>query len=109
MDVTTNLAIRDYCDLWLNKVNLLLSGKDSVSVAKFMAGGSLVALEKNKPNCPLDVHPIAVGKTLRRLASKYICAIVKNKVFEFFSPFQLVGACPSGAEKNHSCLEKLCG
>ena len=31
-------------------VNLLLSGKVPVSVAKFMAGGSLVALEKNKPN-----------------------------------------------------------
>ena len=80
-------------------VNLLLSGKVPVSVAKFMAGGSLVALEKNKPNCPLDVRPIAVGETLRRLASKCICAIVKNKASEFFSNFQLGVACPSGAEK----------
>ena len=47
-------------------VNLFLSGKVPVSVAKFMAGGSLVALEKNKPNCPLDVRPIAVGETLRK-------------------------------------------
>ena len=65
-----------------------------------MAGGSLVTLEKNKPNCPPDVHPIAVGDTLRRLASKCICAFVKNKTSElFFSPFQLGVACPSGAEK----------
>ena len=44
-------------------------------------------------NCPLDVRPIAVGETLRRLASKCICAIVKNKASEFFSPFQLGVAC----------------
>ena len=85
-------------------VNLLLSGKVSVSVTKFMAGGSLVALEKNKPNCLLDVRPIAVGETLRRLASKCICAIVKNKASEFFSHFQLGVACPSGSRKNHSCM-----
>ena len=90
-------------------INLLLSGKAPVSVATFMAGGSLVALQKNKPNCPLDVHPIAVGETLRRLASKCICAIVKNKASEFFSPFQLGVACPSGAEKKihdlRSCVD----
>ena len=94
------------CAVLRDKVNLLLSGKDPISVAKFKAGGSLVALEKNKPNCPLDVHPIAVGKTLRRLASK---CIVKNKASQFFSPFQLGVACLSGAEKNYSWLEKLCG
>ena len=56
---------------------------------KSMAGGSLVALEKNKPNCPLDVHLVAVVETLRQLASKCICAIVKNKASEFFFPSQL--------------------
>ena len=50
------------CAALRDTVNLLLSGKVPVSVAKFMAGGSLVALEKNKPNCPLDVHPVALAK-----------------------------------------------
>ena len=87
------------CAVLRDVVNLLMSGKVPVSVAKFMAGGSLVALEKNKPNCPPDVRPIAVGESLRRLGSKCICAIVKNKASEFFSPFQLGVACPSGTEK----------
>ena len=81
-------------------VSLLLSGKVPVSVAKIVAGGSLVALVKNKQNFPLDVCPIAVGETLRRLASKCVCAVVKNKASEFCSPFQLEVACPSGAEKS---------
>ena len=90
-------------------VNLLFSGKVPVSVAKFMAGGSLVALEKNKPNCPLDVRPIAIGETLRRLASKCICAIVKNKASEFLFPFPAGGGMPFRSRKNNSRPEKLCG
>ena len=80
-------------------VNLLLSGKVPVSVAKFMAGGSLVALEKNKPNCLLDVSPIAVGETLRRLASKCIRAIVKNKGFRILFPFPARGGMPFRSRK----------
>ena len=53
------------CAVLRDIVNLLLSGKVPVSVAKFMAGSSLLSLQKNKPNCPLDVRPIAVGETLR--------------------------------------------
>ena len=53
------------CAVLRDVVNLLMSGKVPFSVAKFMAGGSLVALEKNKPNCPPDVRPIAVGESLR--------------------------------------------
>ena len=90
-------------------VNLLFSGKVPVSVAKFMAGDSLVALEKNKPNCPLDVRAIAIGETLRRLASKCICAIVKNKASEFLFPFPAGGGMPLRSRKNNSRPEKLCG
>ena len=36
------------CAVLRDIIYLLLSGKVPVSVAKFMAGGSFVALEKNK-------------------------------------------------------------
>ena len=45
-------------------VNLLASGRAQVGIAKFLAGGSLIALVKNKPDRPPDVRPIAIGKVL---------------------------------------------
>ena len=38
-------------------VNLLISGKVPVQVARFLTGGNLVALEKNKPNSPPPPPP----------------------------------------------------
>ena len=80
-------------------VNLLISGKIPVLVAKFFAGGNLVALEKNKPNCPPDIRPIAVGEAIRRLAGKCLCVITKEKAHDFLAPLQLGVACSAGAEK----------
>ena len=40
------------CAVLREVVNMLISGKVLVQVARFLAGGNLVALEKNKPNCP---------------------------------------------------------
>ena len=81
-------------------VNLLISGKVPVQVARFLAGGNLVALEKNKPNCPPDIRPIAVGEAIRRcLAGKCLCVITKEKAHDFLAPLQLGVACPAGAEK----------
>ena len=67
-------------------VNLLASGKVPVSVSKFLAGGSLTALDKNKPNSLPDIRPIAVGEALRRLVGKYLCAVTKEKASEYFAP-----------------------
>lgn len=36
-------------------VNILAYGQAPVEVAKYLAGGSLIALVKDKPNCPPDV------------------------------------------------------
>ena len=80
-------------------VNLLASGKVSVSVYKFLAGGSLTALDNNKPNILPDIRPIAVGEALSRLIGKYLCAVTKEKASEYFAPLQMGVACPSGAEK----------
>ena len=51
-------------------VNLLASGKVPVSVSKFLAGGSLTALDKDNPNRLLDIRPIAVGEALHCLVGK---------------------------------------
>eukprot|EP00731_Ephydatia_muelleri_P010053 Em0005g639a len=80
-------------------VNLLISGKVPVQVARFLAGGNLVALEKNKPNCPPDIRPIAVGEAIRRLAGKCLCVIPKEKAHDFLAPLQLGVVTPAGAEK----------
>ena len=54
---------------------------------------------KSKPDCPLDVQPIAVGETLCRLTGKCLCAAVKCKAAEFFHSHQFGVACPFGTEK----------
>ena len=59
--------------------------------------GSLIAVNKSKaPDC--DVRPIAIGEVLRRLTSRCLCAMVKCKGADYFSPHQLGVACPGGAE-----------
>ena len=80
-------------------VNTLASGKAPMPISKYLAGGSLTALIKNKEGLPLDIRPIAVGEAMRRLKGKYICILSKDKAAEFFGPFQLGVACPAGAEK----------
>eukprot|EP00731_Ephydatia_muelleri_P011645 Em0006g539a len=80
-------------------VHLLASGKAPSQLSVFLAGGNLTALNKSKPDCPLDVRPIAVGETLRRLTGKCLCAAVKCKAAEFFQPHQFGVACPFGTEK----------
>ena len=80
-------------------VNLLASGKAPPMVAKFLAGGTLIALNKLKDGSPPDIRPIAVGESLRRLTGKCICALVKDKAYDLFQPLQLGVACSSGSEK----------
>ena len=80
-------------------VNLLISGKVPVQLARFLAGGNLVALEKNNPNCLADIQPIAVGEAIRHLAGKCLCVITKEKAHDFLAPLQLGVACPAGAEE----------
>ena len=76
-------------------VNLLVSGKALQVVSKLMAGGRLIALNKNKEGSPPDIRPI-VGESLRRLAGKCICASLKEKISSFFQPLQFGVACMQG-------------
>ena len=68
-------------------------------ITKFLMGGNVIALSKDKPGFPPDIRAITVGESLRRLVGKCLCRITKVKASEFFSPHQLGVACPYGVEK----------
>ena len=61
-------------------VNLLAAGKAPKELSIYPSGATF---SKNKPNCPPDVRPIAVGEVLRRLTSKCMCHQIKDKAPEF--------------------------
>ena len=77
-------------------VNRLASGRALPEIAEYRAGATVIALKKLMGN---DIRPIAVGEVRRRLTSKCLCAIVKSKASEYFSPYQYGVVCPSGVEK----------
>ena len=83
-------------------VNLLVSGKVPQEVSLFMAGGSLTALSKLKPGCAPDIRPIAVGEVLRRLTGKCLCAVLKQRVIDFFEPNTVWCGLPYGFRKGNS-------
>ena len=99
LDVASVPLPTSICSSLRQLVNILAAGKVPTSVSKFLAGGCLIALNKNKEGCPPDIRPIAVGETIRRLTGKCMCALVKDKATEFFQPLQLGVACRAGAEK----------
>ena len=67
-------------------VDILASGRAPVSVSKFLAGGSLTALVKNKEGRPLDICPIVVGEALRRLTgSVFVSPSPKLLIFSLLS------------------------
>ena len=70
-------------------MNLLVLEKAPQAVSKFMVGGILIALNKNKEGSPPDIRPIVVGESLRRLAGKCICASLKEKISSFSSHYSL--------------------
>ena len=80
-------------------VNILSSGRAPALISPFLAIGNLTTLVKSKPSCALDIRPIAVGETLRRLTAKCLCTVVKAKAALFFQPHQFVISCPMGDEK----------
>ena len=77
-------------------INILASGKAPADVSIFLAGGNLTALQKSKPDCPLDIRPIVVGEALRCLVRKCLCSMLNDKAADFFDPLQRGAA---GAEK----------
>ena len=84
-EVAANLAL---------VAQLLVRGQAPLELAPHLAGASLHALPKS--GC--DVRPIAVGECLRRLASKCLCAAVRDAAREYLAPLQLGVAVSHGIE-----------
>ena len=80
-------------------LNALISGSLPCETSPYLAGASLVALQKTDDNEPLDIRPIAVGEIYRRLAGKCLCHAVSDKARAFLQPFQLGVASPLGTER----------
>ena len=80
-------------------VNLLASGKVPFSVSKFLAGGSLTALDMNKPNSLPDIVLLQWEKFYTTWLGSVYVQITKEKASEYFAPLQMGVVCPSGAEK----------
>eukprot|EP00731_Ephydatia_muelleri_P027925 Em0019g798a len=95
----SGLRVQHLLDVARSVINMLAAGRAPSSVSRFLAGGSLIALNKNKEGCAPDIRPIAMGETLRRLVGKCMCALLKVKATDFFQPLQFGVACRAGAEK----------
>ena len=74
------------CSSLKDLVNFLASGNVPVLVSKYLAGGSLTALMKDKADLSLDIRPIAVREALCRLVGKCLCAVERSKASDFFCP-----------------------
>ena len=68
-------------------------------MSKFLAGGSLIALNKNKEGCAPDIRSIALGETLRRLVGNCMCTLLKVRAANFLQPLKFGVARHAGAEK----------
>ena len=80
-------------------IRFLAEGKVPSLFAPFLAGASLIALDKTK-NDVFDVRPIASGEILRRLVSKCLCATQREKAGKHFVAGGQYGVCcPSGVER----------
>ncbi|CAE8626199.1 unnamed protein product, partial [Polarella glacialis] len=75
-------------------LNTLVWGRVPICLAPAIAGAALHAIAKGEG----DVRPIAVGETLRRLASRCLCASTKEDATQYLRPLQAGVACPLGTE-----------
>ena len=68
-------------------INILVVGDAPAGIAKFMAGGSLTALNKKEEGAMQDIRPIAAGEALRRLTGKLMPLYPDaSKGFRVFRP-----------------------
>ena len=80
-------------------VRFLAEGRVPLVFAPFVAGATLMALDKTNEGV-FDVRPIAAGEIMRRLVAKCLCSTHKVQAAKFFVPAGQFGvACPSGTER----------
>jgi len=78
--------------------NLILAGGCPADISPIFFGGRLLALSKKSDG----VRPIAIGFTLRRLASKCANSVASVQLRDYFGPRQLGVGIP---DSNSSALE----
>ena len=74
--------------------NLLARGDAPKPLAHYLAGATLLALEKPGGG----VRPIAIGEVIRRLVAKCFCKVYESEAKEYLWPRQIGVAAPLGAE-----------
>ena len=85
-------------------VNIVLAGRCLLGAAPVFFGGRLLALNKKSGG----IRTIAIGFTLRRLASKCANSFGTNRLRSYFYPHQLGVGMPGGCEAAvHSALRYL--
>ena len=92
--VTCQESGHDFLTALTAFINLLLSGGCPSEVAPIFFGGRLLALNKKSGG----VRPIAIGFSLRRLASKCANFYDANRLRSYFHPLQLGVGIPGGCE-----------
>jgi len=102
--------ILDACRVWHGEslsvsltgfINLLVRGDAPAVIARHFAGARLVALPKfcSKSGQLVDLRPVAVGESLRRLAGKVLCARAKSTVTVLLQGVKQFGVgIPGGGE-----------
>jgi len=65
-------------------INLMLAGNIPSTIRPYLCGANLTALDKDGN----DVRPIAVGTTLRRIASKCVSSLWKDSLNTYLGPNQ---------------------
>ena len=85
---------REPIDALTSFVNWLLAGHLPDDISVYFAGAPLLACSKKDGG----IRPLAIGHTIRRLVSKCVCNVMKEKFETFFSPDQLGVGVKGGAE-----------
>ena len=84
--------------------NLLAKGEAPEPIAQYLAGASLLGMEKPGGG----IRPIAVGEVLRRLVAKCFCNIYEKEVSSYLWPKQIGVAAPLGAEVGSQTVRQWC-
>ena len=75
-------------------VNLCATGNAPQELRPFLAGASLIGLNKEDGG----IRPIAIGEALRRLVAKSLCEMSKDDARQHLWPLQIGVSAPLGAE-----------
>jgi hypothetical protein len=105
--LSCRVAGPDFLTALTGFINTILAGHCPSSIAKTFFGGRLIALDKKSGG----IRPIAIGFTLRRLASKVANSFGLSRLSSYLSPRQLgmgiTGGCEAAVHATRRFLESM--